>query len=467
MSESLFKFCIASAAHHARMIANLSGLRSWPALEFWAVQFRRISTVAVVACIAGTISSGLALADEAAMPWKTSTPIVEVTRQCMFKSPKPKTCAYVFRQYVGTKLELLEQRALESRSDFLSSITWRVSRDNGRTWSEPWALPDHSVHHAGVEFFEGFLPMFHDPKTDLLVATWLRQINHRGLFYNFCYSRTSHDMGRTWSEPVQLCYEPAQKFNPDDPLAPGFLEKNHAYPGSNIIRHSNGTLIHCVAHANAPGDRKNSQMAWRMGSLCFIGRWDPTADDYRWMPGKRLEISPQKSSRGLMEPEVAELKDGRVLVIWRGSNTATTPGRKWFSTSSDGGQTLAPVEELRYDDGSRFYSPSSYNSMIRHRGTGKLYWVGNICSSPPNGNEPRYPLLIAEIDEEKPAIKRSTVTVIDDCRPGDSDSVQLSNFALIENRQTHDLEVYMSRLGANPKDFWGSDSFQYTLKLKP
>jgi hypothetical protein len=31
-----------------------------------------------------------------------------------------------------------------------------------------------------------------------------------------------------------------------------------------------------------------------------------------------VEISPGVSSRGLMEPEVAELKDGRVLVIWRG-----------------------------------------------------------------------------------------------------------------------------------------------------
>ena len=27
-----------------------------------------------------------------------------------------------------------------------------------------------------------------------------------------------------------------------------------------------------------------------------------------------------------MEPELAELRDGRVLVIWRGSNTASTPG---------------------------------------------------------------------------------------------------------------------------------------------
>ena len=28
--------------------------------------------------------------------------------------------------------------------------------------------------------------------------------------------------------------------------------------------------------------------------------------------------------------------------------------------------TLGPVEELKYDDGSSFYSPSSYHRMIRH-----------------------------------------------------------------------------------------------------
>ena len=116
---------------------------------------------------------------------------------------------------------------------------------------------------------------------------------------------------------------------------------------------------------------KNDSRPWRMGSVCFLGRWDAGAKNYRWTAGARVEISPEVSARGLMEPEVAELKDGRLLVVWRGSTqgwdgtVAKTPGRKFYSVSTDGGRTLSPPAEWRYDDGSSFYSPSSFHRMIR------------------------------------------------------------------------------------------------------
>ena len=99
--------------------------------------------------------------------------------------------------------------------------------------------------------------------------------------------------------------------------------------------------------------------------------------------------------------------------------------------------TLGPVRELKYDDGSSFYSPSSYHRMIRHSMSGKLYWIGNISAAPPSGNSPRYPLVIAEVDETIPALKKSTVTVIDDKQPGQTDAIQFSNFSLLEDRESH------------------------------
>ena len=384
-------------------------------------------------------------------------------KEVFFKSPRPKACAYVNRDYVGPGLELTEIQSLEEKSDFLTELRCRLSKDNGRTWSDAWTIPDTEFRHAGVAFYEGPGPKVYDPASGALVEIWLRQVEQEGRFNNFSYYRLSRDFGKTWTPPKQLCYEPGEEFNAEKPLAPGFLGNNHAYCGSNILRHGNGTLIHAVAHANAPGDPQNDRRPWRMGSLCFVGKWDPGANDYRWTAGRRVEISPEWSSRGLMEPELAELADGRVLVIWRGSNTAATPGRKWCSVSSDGGMTLAEVRELKYDDGTRFYSPSSYHRMLRHSVTGKLYWVGNICPEPPDGNSPRYPLVIAEVDEKTPALRRNTVTVIDDRQPSDSPSVALSNFSLLENRETHAIEVYVSRLGANPDDFWGSDAYRCTL----
>jgi hypothetical protein len=164
-----------------------------------------------------------------------------------------------------------------------------------------------------------------------------------------------------------------------------------------------------------------------------------------------------------MEPWVAELHDGRLLIIWRGSNTARTPGRKWFSVSADGGETLTSPTELKYDDGSRFYSPSAFHSMVRHSQTGKLYWLGNICPQPPRGNSPRYPLIIAEVDEAIPALKRDTVTRVDGLGENDSPRLQLSNFSFFEDRQTHNLEIYLTRIGEDPADFWGANAYKYTL----
>src|SRR5262249_10052313 len=215
-----------------------------------------------------------------------------------------------------------------------------------------------SVPYGPVTASEGGGAHVYDPASRALVGVWLRQIATGGIYHNFTYWRLSRDQGRTWSVPRQLRYAEGEEFDPKEPLKPAFLGRNEGYTGSSVTRLASGTLVHCVTSANAPGDPENDRRAWKLASLCFLGKWDPEARDYTWTAGKRVEIAPEVSSRGLMEAETAELQDGRLLVIWRGSNTATTPGRKWFSVSADEGRTLAPVQELKYDDGSRFYSPS-------------------------------------------------------------------------------------------------------------
>ena len=72
--------------------------------------------------------------------------------------------------------------------------------------------------------------------------------------------------------------------------------------------------------------------------------------------------------------------------------------------------TFSDIRELKYDDGASFYTPSTMCGLIRHSATGKLYYIGNISPTPPRGNSPRYPLIIAEIEERMPALRRKTVT---------------------------------------------------------
>ena len=398
--------------------------------------------------------------------------IVNVERELYVKHTVPGASRWVNVYYAAADLERVEVHTFMARSDTPEKPKRRYSKDNGRTWSEFKELPDVVSHEQGARIYWGIGPRFYDAEHDVTVSIWLRQTKQKH-YANHSFSRISRDGGRTWSEPTQLRYEDGAAFDPENPLDPAYINNNQSYFGNNIIRHSNGTLIHVGASVNVPYENTDGKSyhgtvpadATNIGSLCFIATWNADAGNYDWSAGTPVWVPLSVSSRGLMEPDVVELKDGRVLVVWRGSSTPLTAGRKWFSLSDDGGKTLSPVEEWKYDDGSRFYSPSSIHRFLRHSVTGRLYWFGNICPEPPNENSPRYPLIVAEVDETRAALKRDTVTIIDDKGPEDSPRLQLSNFSLLEDREPHKVELYLTRLGADPEDFWGSDAYRYTLSF--
>lgn len=410
------------------------------------------------------------------MPWKINSPIVDVTKSLYREHPRPRAAARTSREYVGPNLELCEVQSLEVLDDVGESILSRWSSDNGRTWSKLVATQaSNNIEYAGVQVWEGGLATNYDPTSKRLVQIWLRQIKQGQMYHNFSYSRTSSDLGRTWSSPNQLRYEEGPDFDPAKPLSEAFLNRNEGYYGSNILVHSSGVLLHCLTHTNAANDPKNNSRPWRMGSRLMIGRWQVGRQEYAWTPAAGVEISPDLSARGLMEPDVVELKDGRILVVWRGSDQgwdgskSKEPGRKWFGLSSDSGKTLSAPKPWHFDNGSPFYSSSSFHRFIRLNSNGKLYWLGNINVGPPNGNSPRYPLLIAEVDEASATLKKQTVSVIDDRDPNkNSLDYQLSNFSLFENRETHELELFLTTYGQVPgQSEWASaDSFYYRLKLK-
>jgi hypothetical protein len=407
------------------------------------------------------------------LPWRVNRPIVTVKNDLYRRHPKGRTAALVAVTAIGTPGALREVHALETQSDVGEDIKARWSTDNGRSWSEfvPVQRSNHVVYQ-GVTVWEGEAsPPTFDPASGQLVQQWLRQIEIKGVYHCFTYVRTSRDLGRSWSTPAPLVYEPGDPFDPKDPLKATFLNRNEAYPGNNILRRADGTLVVCLAHVNAPGDAKNDQRPWRMGSILFFGKWNAGRGDYEWTPGPRVEISPEQSARGLMEPEVAELSDGRLLVVWRGSThgwdgtRAKLPGRKFYSLSIDGGRSLAPPAEWKYDDGTSFYSPSSIHRMIRHSQTKKLYWLGNIAATPPQGNSPRFPLVIAEVDETKAALVKGTVTVIDDRQATQGPDVQFSNFSLYEDRETHAFVLHLTTYGqeADPADWATADNYRYVV----
>ena len=186
---------------------------------------------------------------------------------------------------------------------------------------------------------------------------------------------------------------------------------------------------------------------------CFIGAWI-SGETLEWERSEMVKIDPALSSRGLCEPAIAELSDGSLLMVCRGSNTTITrqPGYKWRAVSRDGGRTWSAPAPFTYESGEHFFSPATGSRLIRSSRTGRLYWIGNITPANPDGNRPRYPLQIAEVDEAEKCLRKQTVHVIEDRQPADPLLVQFSNFRVYEDRESGELVLIMARIQERQRD---------------
>ena len=423
------------------------------------------------------------------------TPVCEVRKEIYVSSPEPRVATSVSMTYVGQGLRREEVRALVRSSDWHDTARRRMSEDNGRTWSD-WGLLYEEVPTQG-EFTQSGGPSQrgtgpYDPVSGRLIKPVFQRVvqgdprvamsqvwSGNRLFCDHGFYQLSSDDGQTWGDARQLMYEDGPAFNPEDWGDTDYFRTNEMYIGRAAVL-SNGTVAISATVPVPYRDKEDEKVpsvfpnTYRegcvAGAICFVGRWNEERQDYDWTASEPMFLPRRSSTRGLVELDLSELTDGSVLLIMRGSNTgldpAECPGRKWFSVSRDGGLTWSAVKDIRYDTGEPLYSPASISRTIRSSRTGKLYWAGNIPEVPPDGNSPRYPLQIVEVDEANPSFKRDTVTVIDDRAPArDSEHVQLSNFSLLENRETQAMEVYLTRLGecGGGPDVWTADAYRYTL----
>ncbi len=429
-------------------------------------------------------------------PFVRRGPLGEVRREVYVGSPGPGVAAIVSVSYLGPGLQRREVHAREAKSDLGEKYRERYSEDNGRTWSafRPVSLGTDSLRQGGNFMEESAFAVNYDPVSkrtvevifqriflgdpeQALAAYWKGEIR----FYDHCYYRLSEDDGRTFTEYRQLVYEDGPRFDPKNWAVRGFLEKNQMYGGYDIAILSDGTIAYPaivpVPYQEDEEDRRVcAKVPWYAGkdrvdgAMCFTGTWNSARRDYDWSASSSISVRRRVSTRGFAEPAVAELKDGRLIMELRGSNVyldpVKHPGRKWLSVSDDRGKTWRPPTDLRFETGEQFYAPATFARFVRSRKTGKLYWVGNISRGPAEGNGPRYPLYIAVVDEEKAALKKSTLTIIDDREPGDTGGVQFSNFSLLDNRETGDLEIYLSRLGEKPDNVFSANAYKYAVILK-
>jgi len=208
---------------------------------------------------------------------------------------------------------------------------------------------------------------------------------------------------------------------------------------------------------------KGSVLRFRAG--CLIGQ--RSAVGLQWRPGGFVDLSPQHSTRGVFESAMAELVDGRLLLTARASNDSSPhlPAHKWMAQSSDGGATWSAPTPLTWNDGTPLFSSSSGSALIR-ASSGILYWLGNIAPERAVGNRPRHPLLLVRVREDAtPTLDRSSVVVIDCRLPEDSESVQLSNFKVYEDRKSQELVITYARLESRGAGMVGEGSVERRILL--
>lgn len=336
------------------------------------------------------------------------------------------------------------------------------SADNGVTWT---SLPDTPDFDSGLPhgYRRESFPIFVDHSNGRIVRI-VPAMDTPGLdpsiveppialeTYYLRY-RVSVDGGRTWLFDEQIIQRGHTAENPFEGV---YYGKNGIFMGdvgSQLIRTRAGKIIVPAQACKLGPDGK----LWSPGGgftytdvIMVIGTW---TDDNRldWEISRPIEADPARSTRGMIEPTVAEMPDGRLLCVMRGSNGGSKdpqyqlPSYRWFAVSEDGGYTWTTPEPWTYDDGTAFFSPSSMSQLLSASG-GRYFWIGNISEQNCRGNEPRYPLYIGQVDPQSLRLIRRTLLVVDTKRP-EEENVYLSHWWAFEDRATGDIVIAGARYG--------------------
>ncbi len=356
----------------------------------------------------------------------------------------------------------------------------KVSPDGGETWESCAPKPDYRVGLPHGYRRDPVTSVF-DAKTGRIV-TIVNSLDTPGLdptidepplaleTYYLRY-RVSKDGGKTWlfEEPIVQ----AGSYTKDHPFDDVRIGKNSIFLGDMgdipIVTRSGRILVPAQMTLAGPDGKLANPGGGHTYTdvLVLIGTWTE-GDRLTWKASHRVQGDPKRSTRGMIEPTLAEFPDGRILMVMRGSNggrldgSCELPSRRWFSVSKDGGETWMSPEPWGYEDGRPFFSPSSMSTLFRHS-SGRYFWAGNLSASNCKANSPRWPLVVGEVDSRSLKLIRSSVLVVDTEGPEDRarGGLDLSHFWLLEDRRNHQIIL------SAPRAHGGYKSWEYaTIRLE-
>jgi hypothetical protein len=333
-----------------------------------------------------------------------------------------------------------------------------VSTNNGRTWKPKLMQPDFV---SGLPHGYRRIPVTSalDPFTGRLIAI-INALDTPGLdptvheppvaqeTYYLRY-RISADGGQSWrlDEPIVQ----AGGFTAQHPFEGVWVGKNAIYLGDlgciPIVTRAKRVLVPAQTTPLGPDGKLWNPSGGHTYTdvLVLIGTWT-SGQRLLWRASQRVVGDPKRTTRGLIEPTLAEFPDGRILMVMRGSNGGKAdtrhelPSYKWFAVSQDGGETWSTPAPWTFEDGQPLFSPSAMSTLFRHS-SGRYFWSGNLSTTNCQGNLPRWPLVVGEVDPSSLKLVHSSVLTVDTQRPEDQNRgrLDLSHFTLLEDRKTKQI----------------------------
>jgi hypothetical protein len=390
-------------------------------------------TLAVLAIATVLIASG-----HQQVGSETWTPSVFRIKERVASEQSPSLRGAIYAEREGCRL-LTRQHLAAANAEFARGLPQGYRRSAVTSVLDPFTGRIVSVVNALD--VAGLDPSINEPQIGR-TTTYLRY-------------RVSEDGGRTWlfDEPMVQSGE----FTARHPFEGVWVGKNSIHLGDSgsipIVTRSGRVLVPAQAAILGPDGELSSPGGGftYTDALVLIGTWTK-GSRLEWGASQRIRGNPARSTRGMIEPTLAEFPDGRILMVMRGSNGGKLdpnfelPSYRWYSVSSDEGESWTAPEPWAYEDGALFFSPSSMSALLRHS-SGRYFWAGNITPQNCKGNLPRWPMVMGEVNPVSLRLNRNTVITVDTLMPEDREMgrLDLSHLTLLEDRGTHEITFFLPR----------------------
>jgi hypothetical protein len=413
-----------------------------------------------------------------------------ITKELMEASPEEGTAVFARTFYTkASQNHLMKLVSYQTTPGKIDSHAMSYSIDNGNSYYS-FAVMNTKSSAMGGTYRRYWQTQIVDPEKDKMIVIFLEGLlpndnPSEGMSNWTLWYGITTDGGKTF-ETLEQIIKTGDIYGPEYPVDGVYTGKNSMAVGEitclpiKLQRQrgsGNGRILVPVQISvlNEHGELYNPGGSFGyLYCAVLIGTWNQEGK-LDWDISQPIVADPNKTPIGVMEPTIAEMPSGEILMVMRGGNGGSKDEKyaldcfKWYSYSEDGGYTWTPPKPWMCDDNTVFYSPSSCSQLLEHS-NGKYYWIGIVSNTNPQNDYPGWPLVIGEVNPKDFRLIRDSVTVIDIKRPEQSSSVTYTNFFAREDRVSHDILVYCTPMfeqgrSDNPADLT-AHTYVYTVNIK-